>query len=156
MSFINLDTSINPPNITITPTSNFIGIINNNGTLLSVANKQNIFNLSNTSPNSYANINFINSSSSNAIIGIGGSNSSLINSSYSNNLFIHATCNIVLNANNNSLSNIPHLFISTNGNIGIGTSTNLTSNLNIASGLNVLGTSTFNSNLTVNELVLLH
>ena len=94
-----------------------------------------------------ADINFINSTNFNTIIGIGGSNSSFINSSYSNNFFIHATCNIVLNANNNTSSSIPHLFISTTGNIGIGTSTNLTSNLNIASGLNVLGTSTFNSNI---------
>jgi len=153
MSFIKSDNSLNPSGITINPTSNFIGIINNNGTLLTVGNKQNVLNISNISSSSYANINFINNSNINAFIGIGGSNSSSINSSYSNNFFIHATCNIILNANNNSSIN-PHLFIDKSGNIGIGTSTNLNSNFTINGSLSVgnitsLGNVIFNSNLII-------
>ena len=78
-----------------------------------------------------ADIKFINDANTNTIIGVSSTNSTTLNSSYPNNFFIHATCNIVLNANNNSVSSNPHLFISKNGNIGIGTSTNLNSNLTI-------------------------
>ena len=80
MSFINSDNSLNPIGITITPTSNFIGIINKSGTLLSIGDRQNLLNLSNSSSNSYANINFINNASSNAIIGIGCTNINSLNS----------------------------------------------------------------------------
>ena len=48
MSFINSDNSLNPIGITITPTSNFIGIINKSGTLLSIGDRQNLLNLSNS------------------------------------------------------------------------------------------------------------
>jgi hypothetical protein len=80
-----------------------------------------VLTLSNSSPFSNVNINFTNSTSSYAYIGIGGSNTTLLNSSYSNNLFLHAGCNIILNAGNNIITNKPHLYINSTGNIGIGT-----------------------------------
>ena len=83
------------------------------------------------------NINFINNINSNTIIGIGGSTTTSLNFSYSNNFFIHANCNIIFNAGNNTDNINPHLFISRTGNIGIGTSTNLISKLNINNKLNV-------------------
>jgi hypothetical protein len=102
-----------------------IGIGTNN------TSSNDLLTLSNNNQYSNTNIKFINSSTSNSFIGIGGSNSMTLNSSYQNNFFIHSTCNIILNANNNSTPTNPHLFISTSGNIGIGTSQNLTYTLNV-------------------------
>jgi hypothetical protein len=107
-----------------------IGIITSGIHNLS-SNVNDILSLNNGSPFSNVNIKFTNSTNSNAFIGVGGSNSTIINSSYQNNFFIHANCNIVLNAGSNINPANPHLFILSNGNIGIGTSTNLTSTMTI-------------------------
>jgi len=45
------------------------------------------------------------------------------NNLYKENFFIEASSNIIFNAGNNSISSKPHLFISNNGNVGIGTIT---------------------------------
>jgi len=87
--------------------------------------------LSNSSQFSNANIKFINNATSNAFIGIGGTSTSSLNSSYANNLFLHSGCNIILNAGNNSSTTNSHLFIYNNGNIGIGTTNSITYNLTV-------------------------
>jgi hypothetical protein len=78
--------------------------------------------LTNSSTTANANIKFINSTTSNAFIGVGGNTSTTLNSSYQNNLFLHSGCNIILNAGNNSTATNPHLFLDKSGNIGIGSS----------------------------------
>ena len=112
--------------------------------------------LRSSSSNSDADINFINNASSNATIGVGGTNSTSLNSSYSNNFFIHARCNIVINANSNSDSTNPHLFISTNGNIGIGTN-NPTAKFQVFNGVaNISGSISPNylNNMKVGSLTI--
>jgi hypothetical protein len=141
-------------NLTVNGT---IGILNNNiyigtgtyygGTTNLTSANNDIITLTNSSAFSNVNIKFNNNLNSNAFIGIGGSTTSTLNSSYANNFFIHSQSNIILNAGSNSSITKPHLFISTNGNIGIGTSTNINSNLTIngsisASDIKITGTLT--------------
>ena len=129
---------INPSgNIALVPINGITYISSNVGIGITNPSTSDLLTLKTSNSNIDADINFINNLNSNATIGVGGSSTTSLNSSYSNNFFIHAQCNIIFNANNNNNSNNPHLFISSIGNIGIGTSTNLTSNLNINGSLNV-------------------
>jgi hypothetical protein len=122
-SNLNVLSNINlTSNLSVLGTSILMGNVNINSNLFINNSKINdTIILSNSLASSYTDIKFINNATSNAIIGIGGTNLTTLNSSYQNNFFIHSTCNIVLNANNNSTPANPNLFISTNGNIGIGT-----------------------------------
>ena len=129
---------INPAgNIALVPRNNITYITGRIGIGITNPSTTDLLTLKTSSTTSDTDINFINNLNSNAIIGVGGSSSLSLNSSYSNNFFIHARCNIILNANSNSISNDPHLFISTSGNIGIGTSTNLNNTLTIDGSLSV-------------------
>ena len=159
--------------MTITSNTTLNGLVNIYSNLfLSNANSTDTLTLSNSTSANNTNIKFINNATSNALIGVGGTNSTTLNSSYANNFFIHATCNIILNANNNSVSTNPHLFINSNGKIGIGTITtssscNLTingslsasiiyengqplSNVYISSSGGASGNINLNNNLSVN------
>jgi hypothetical protein len=136
------DTSTNGPdsviitpagNIALIPKNNLTYIQGNIGVGITNPSINDIISLSNSSAFSNINIKFTNNATSNAYIGIGGTNSSYINSLYRNNFFIHATCNIVLNANSNLSTTAPNLYISTTGNIGIGL-TNPNAKLEIISG----------------------
>jgi hypothetical protein len=122
----------------ITSTGIFTGTITN-----LISNTNDIISLSNSSSSStsYANIKFNNNANSNAIIGIGGTN---YTGYYKNNLFIQAQSSIIFNANNTSNTN-PHLFISTVGNIGIGTSTTST----ISSSLNIYSSTQNSARITL-------
>jgi len=130
-------------NLTVNGT---IGILNNNmyigtgtyiGANMSLTSANNdMVSLTNSTAAANANIKFINNATSNAYIGIGGTSTATLNSSYSNNLFLHSGCNIILNAGNNSIATTPHLFLSNNGFIGIGTSSSIY-NLNINGSLNL-------------------
>jgi hypothetical protein len=134
---------LNNNNITIGNNASYIG-----GNMSLTSGNNDMISLTNSSTTANTNIKFINNATSNAFIGIGGTSTTILNSSYSNNLFLHSGCNIVMNAGANSIATKPHLFISNSGNVCIGvTVNNINSSLVVYSNISIVSGSTQPSTL---------
>ena len=89
---------------------------------LNSSTKDDQITVNNTNQNKYSRIKFTNNDPGNnfGYIGIGGTN---VVDNYKNNVFIQSAKSIIFNSGNNSTSSIPTILISSNGNIGISTTT---------------------------------